>query len=67
MITIGLSPASPRECKKKHHPYQEWFKMLHNIRETDIRWKTRTKATSDFLRRVMPPPLSLNQSHTEDS
>ena len=28
--------------------------MRHKIREADIRRKTRTKAISDFLRRVMP-------------
>ena len=51
---------SPRERKKrsrlkqKPNPYEKWVKMRNKIREADIRRKTRTKAMSDFLRRVMP-------------
>jgi len=55
IITIGgLHRPSPRERKKKHHPYEEWVKIRHKNREYDITLKIRTKAISDFLRRVIP-------------
>jgi len=46
--------ASVKKKRTKHHPYEEWFKMRHKIHEVDIRRKTRAKAISHFLRRVMP-------------
>jgi len=53
--TTNDVPSPPgRKKRAKHHPYEEWVKMRHKIHEADIRRKTRTKAISDFLRRVMP-------------
>ena len=51
---------SPRERKKRSrlkqepNPYEMWFNMRNKIRKADITRKTRTKAMSDFLERVMP-------------
>ena len=50
----GRSHRKRNKKRTKHHPYEEWVKMRHKIREADIRRKTRTKAISDFLRRLMP-------------
>jgi len=50
----GPSPKKRSSRRKKQYPREEWVKMRHKIREADIRRKTRTKAISDFLRRVMP-------------
>ena len=49
----GPSPNERSSRRKKQHTFQEWIEMRHKIREADIRRKTRTKAMSDFLRRVM--------------
>jgi hypothetical protein len=43
-----------RNVRLKRNPYDEWLKMRHKIREADIRGKSRTKAISEFLRRMMP-------------
>ena len=48
------SPKKRSSRRKKQHAYEELVKMRHKIREADIRRKTRTKAISDFLSRVMP-------------
>ena len=59
----GHSPEERSSRRKKQHPFDEWIKMSHKFRDTDISPKTRTKAISDFLRRVMldraPPNFKL--------
>ena len=55
IITVGGDAALLLESvKRKHLPCEGWVKMRHKFRKADFRRKTRTKAISDFLRRVMP-------------
>ena len=39
---------------RKHHPYEEWLKVLRKMDEADLRKKTETNVIADFLSRVMP-------------
>ena len=66
-----MTRPSPRERKErsrgtssrnKHHRYEEWVKIRLKIRLADIRRKTRAKAISDFVRRVMPDRATSNRA-----
>jgi len=55
---------------RKHHPYEEWLKMLKKMDEADLRKKIETNLFAEFLSKVMhtgqasnvsPPPSTLQK------
>lgn len=53
--------------KQTLYQYDKWVKFQKNIREDDVRRNKHSKAIADFLKRVLPPTISVSPTNESDT